>query len=91
MDGPYLKISRSAALGYLKERIGWRQDEESCVYQDFEPIVTVEITETYYTTACAIDRHNRACKSEFDIETTFLDLECSFRVNSALLYICVVD
>ena len=73
------------------ERTRWREHSDGSVTRINIPIVQPKIIELYYSTASRIDRHNRSRQNDLSIERKIKTRSWSFRVNSSLLAMIVVD
>jgi hypothetical protein len=86
----FVATAYSAAEGEPYRRVRWRQ------LADGPERITItvpqpELAEVYYSCCASIDRHNRCRQADLGIEKSFQVKEWSFRVNSSLLAMIVVD
>ena len=86
----FISTTSTVLDGLPYERIRWRQTENGP--QRLEPNVPQpEVVEKYYAACAQIDRHNRCRQDDLNLEKKLEAKDWSFRVNTSLLGICVVD
>lgn len=87
----FISTAGTTNPGNIQERIRWRHDETHGSHQQLTAVSIPEVAESYYLSAAQIDRHNRVRQCDVDLEKTFKVREWSFRVNTTMLSIIIVD
>ena len=64
-------------------------DGEARLLEKFIPIPIV--AEEYYATFSQVNRHNRCCQNDLDMEKMFRTKRWALRVNTSLLSMFIVD
>ena len=86
----FISTASTTIDGTPYARIRWRQTEEGP--KQMELIVPQpEVVETYYSSCSQVDRHNRCRQDDLTLEKKIETMDWSFRVNTSLLGICIVD
>jgi Transposase IS4 len=86
----FVATASSAADGKAYTRVRWRQLEDGPRKVEIN-VPQPEVSELYYSCCAAIDKHNRCRQADLGLEKKFQVKEWSFRVNSSLLAMLVVD
>jgi hypothetical protein len=86
----FISTASSGAEGIPYTRTRWRQlDSGPARVEVVVPLP--EVAELYYSCCAKIDQHNRCRQAHLEMEKRFQVKEWSFRVNSSLLAMIVVD
>jgi hypothetical protein len=86
----FVATASSAADGTPYSRVRWRQLENGPCRMEIN-VPQPEVADIYYSCCAAIDRHNRCRQADLRLEKKFQVKEWSFRVNSSLLAMIIVD
>lgn len=86
----FISTTSTTMEGKPYKRVRWRQLDDGPSRVELS-VPQPEVCETYYSACAQIDKHNRCRQESLDMEKKVRTQDWSFRVNTSLLALCVVD
>lgn len=87
----FISTASTSRPGPVQQRVRWRNNTRDGSHQQVLSIEIPEVAHLYYSAAGKVDSHNRYRQGDLNMEGTFEVKEWSFRINTTMLSMCVVD